>query len=221
MDQIFVSILRLVVRFLRSFTGSIKNQNRPHFEIERKYRISQEEFERLPVRLHTEGFVREDRVSMTDTFIPAEHEGETIRLREQISESGKTVTILTIKQWVDVAGGRERQEAESEGIDSTTRECLLALGRRLNSGKGDLLSYSKARTTYSAFKKRYPVIAAFDQVSGLGDYSGHYMEIEVLVNSESEVSRAREFVESFARELLGEEREMAMSYSEMLRRARV
>lgn len=225
MDQLFVRILHLLVRLLKRLsTTGCKEDKQPHFEVERKYRLSQDEFDTLPARLRQDGFVRAGRMIMTDTFLPAENDGELMRLRDEVSETGRSITILTTKRWVEVAGDRERKESESEGIDSTTRECLLSLGQRLQASTGkkkerELPSYTKERTTFSGYRDRFTVTVALDLASGLGEYSGTYLEVEVIVFSEQEVARARAFVEGFGKELLRDERQMAISYREMLMRS--
>lgn len=216
--DVFISILRWFLKQLAKLSSSDKSSS--HFEVEDKYPLRQNEFDSLPELLRRIGFRLASRVTMTDTFLPAEAKGEMIRIRDEVSlDDGRSVTILTLKRWVEVTGGeRVRKETESEGLDSTVRSCILALGRRLSDG--DLPSFSKERTTYSAKRDGYNVNVALDIVEGLGEYSGPYLEIEIIVNAEEEVARARTFIEGFVVELLGEMRERSISYQEMLRLSR-
>lgn len=216
--DVFIRILRWFLKRLAQLSAS--ETDRSQFEVEDKHPLRQNEFDSLPEHLRRIGFRLASRVTMTDTFLPAEAKGEMIRVRDEVSlDDGRSVTILTLKRWVEVTGGeRVRKETESEGLDSTVRSCLLALGRRLSDG--DLPSFSKQRTTYSARRDGYNVNVALDVVEGLGEYSGPYLEVEVIVKTEEEVAPARAFVEGFVVELLGEKRERSISYQEMLRLSR-
>lgn len=187
---------------------------RPHFEVERKYQISQTEFEMLPNRLRDLGFARSSKATITDTFVPAQKDGDMIRVRDEVTGEA-TRTVITLKEWEEVAGGRERRERESEPIDDVAKDCVVQLGRRLK--KGELMSFLKERTTYSGFRKRRNVTVALDIASGLGKFSGTYLEVEVIVERHDEVAAARTFVEDFVVELLGAKRENAISYMEMLK----
>ncbi|MBX9670100.1 MAG: CYTH domain-containing protein [Candidatus Obscuribacterales bacterium] len=199
--------------------GNVKKSTftRPHFEVERKYQISEAEFEKLPHRLRALGFARSSKATIADSFVPAEKDGDMIRVRDEVSGES-TKTVITLKEWEEVSGGRERKERESEPIDDVARDCVVALGRRLK--KGELMSFSKERTTYSGFRNRRNVTVALDIASGLGQYSGTYLEIEVIVERHDEVAAARAFVEDFVVELLGSKRENAISYMEMLKLSR-
>jgi adenylate cyclase class IV len=194
-----------------------KETAKPHFEVERKYPVSQEEFHKLPGRLRDLGFLRKSKATIVDTFLPAEKEGDMVRLREETTD-GLTVTVITLKEWVEVAGQRERKERESDPIDAVTKDCMLSLGRRLASEP--LMSFSKDRTTFSGHRDKRQVTVALDVASGLGDFSGTYLEVELIVERQEDVADARAFVESFVVELLGAERECAISYMEMLKRSR-
>ncbi len=195
---------------------NVKN-NRPHFEVERKYQLSREEFDGMPGRLRALGFSKSSDATILDTFLPAENDGDMIRVRDETSD-GVTVTVITLKEWIDVGGSRERKERESEPIDAISKEAFLALGRRL--ADSDLMSFSKERATFCGNRDKYRVTVALDQVSGLGRYSGTYLEIELIVERQEGVAEARSFVEKFAVELIGAEREFAISYMEMLKRSR-
>jgi adenylate cyclase class IV len=190
---------------------------RPHFEVERKYQLSREEFDGMPARLRALGFSKSSDATILDTFVPAEVDGDMIRVRDETS-NGATSTVITLKEWVDVDGRRERKERESDPIDSISREAFLALGRRL--ANADLMSFSKERATFRGYRDKFRVTVALDQVSGLGRYSGTYLEVELIVDRQEGVAEARSFVEKFAVEVIGAEREFAISYMEMLKRSR-
>ncbi|MDZ4837841.1 MAG: CYTH domain-containing protein [Candidatus Melainabacteria bacterium] len=197
--------------------ASAKDNSQPHFEVERKYGLSKEEFDGMPGRLRALGLSKKSDATILDTFIPAEIDGDMIRVRDETSNA-ITVTVITLKEWVDVDGSRERKERESGPIDTISRETFLALGRRL--AGTELMSFSKERATFSGYRDKRKVTVALDLVSGLGTYSGTYLEIELIVERQEDVAEARAFVEKFAVELIGSEREFAMSYMEMLKRSR-
>ncbi len=206
-----------LTRKFKKLAAASTRASRPHFEVERKYQLSRQEFDEMPRRLRALGFSKKTDATIVDTFVPAENEGDMIRVRDETVD-GLTTTVITLKQWVDVDGSRERKERESDPIDSIARESFLALGRRL--AASDLMSFSKERSSFGGYRDKYRVTVALDLVSGLGRYSGTYLEIEVIIESQEAVAAARAFVEKFARELIGSEREFAISYMEMLKRSR-
>lgn len=206
-----------LTRKFQKLVNAGTKEKRSHFEVERKYQLSREEFDRMPSRLRALGFSKKSCATIVDTFIPAENEGDMIRVRDETLD-GLTTSVVTLKQWVDVAGSRERKERESDPIDAIARETFLALGRRL--AGSELMSFSKERSAFRGYRDKRSVTVAVDLVSGLGQYSGTYLEIELIVERQEEVAEARAFVEKFAGELIGLEREFAISYMEMLKRSR-
>lgn len=214
--------MRLLVKFLfwlaRSLSGGSgakgKSDSSTQIEVERKYRISSEEFASLPGLLKREGFRFYRKQDMTDTFIPAKVESDMIRIRDLTSD-GCDSSVLTLKKWIDVEGERVRQERETESLDPVVRDCLLEMGSRL--ADDALLTISKKRDEFQAERNGKTVTVALDQVEGLGAYSGSYMEVEVLAKHKDDVKQALVCVEEFAELLLGEVRETAPSYKEMLR----
>ena len=215
--------MRLVVRFLfwlarklsgESSSAAGKGAEKSQFEVERKYRLASSEAESLPGKLMENGFRYFRKQVMTDTFIPAEEESDMIRVRD-LTEEGKSQIILTLKKWVMVEGERVRQEREVDSLDPVTRACLLSLGTRI--AKGDLISFSKTRVEYQKRVDGRVVTVALDDVEGLGANSGPYMEVEVLAKREEDVKQASAKVDETAEFLLGESREVASSYMEMLK----
>ncbi|MBZ0185141.1 MAG: CYTH domain-containing protein [Candidatus Obscuribacterales bacterium] len=213
--DILTGAIRWLLRLLKRLSLSKTKEVSFQFEVERKYRLSEKEMSDLPERLLAAGFGRATEVEITDTFIPAEVESDMIRIRDIVDRDGKS-TVLTMKTWVEVEGGREREERESEPFDELTRSCFLALGRRL--AGCDLLSFFKRRTEYRRREGRLLVTVALDQVEGLGEFSGPYLEVEVIANRQEIVVEARSLIEAVVRELLADaSREAAPSYMEMLR----
>lgn len=215
--DIFAEIIRWFFRQLKKLRRT--SEDTAHFEVERKFRITQAEYDSLPTLLKSKGFVKASPTEMTDTFIPTEKPEDLIRVRDETA-GGVTTTILTLKHWAEVAGNRERKENETKGIDSNTRGCIIALGKRLNKGE-ELLSYSKSRVPYEGKRDGCPVTVALDFAEGLGEHSGPYLEVEIIVIREEDVPEARKLISTISGELLGDgERPVALPYLEMLRKAR-
>jgi predicted adenylyl cyclase CyaB len=185
-----------------------------HFEVERKFSISENEYIALPEKLKKLGFVFVRRASMHDTFLPTMNAGDMSRIRvETIGDV--TTTVFTRKTWETVAGTRERKETPDEVLGVNTTAVLLELGRRLNGP--ELLSFSKVRNEYQRHADDLNVTVALDKAEDLGKYSGYYMEIEVLVTTNGEVEPARRCIDSLVATLLGEKRaDVQLSYMEML-----
>lgn len=216
---VFRSAFRQLPKMLRrAFGRKCGDCKKTHLEVERKFKISAEEFRALSARLLSQGFQLTGQVFMTDTFLPVQTEGDMMRIRVE-TMNDITKTILTRKQWVTVGGERERQETERETNDLASG-CLLELGERLTGGP--LPSFSKDRDMYSrlAEDEHHKIVVALDTAEGLGEYSGHYMEIELLVPVDGDVQAARRQIATLAASLLGEERPFEqLSYQEMLKRS--
>ncbi len=215
----FRSAFRQLPKILRRvFGSSCRDCKKSHLEVERKFKISDDEFRALSARLLSQGFQLTGQVFMTDTFLPVLTEGDMMRLRVE-TMNDITKTILTRKKWVVVGGEREREETEKE-TSELAAGCLLELGERL--AGGPLPSFSKDRDMYSrlAEDEHHKIVVALDTAEGLGDYSGHYMEIELLVPVDGDVQAARQQIATLAASLLGEERAFEqLSYQEMLKRS--
>ena len=203
----------LLVSWYRKRFG--RSAEKTHLEVERKYRLSPEEVSFLPEKIRSLGFVPASTVSMTDRFLPTAGEGDMVRVRDE-SESGAKRTLLTFKQWVGTQdGGRERQECEGQ-VGKLGRRLLLVLGCLVRGSR--LLSFSKERQLFDGSLGGRTVVVSIDNVGGLGDYSGFYLEVELLVPLAGDVSSAREAIFGLVVTLLGEEREMVkLSYQDMLK----
>lgn len=183
-----------------------------NFEVERKFRLHEHELPQFNERLTQMGFSKGRLIKMTDQFLPAKVKGEMLRIRDEVVGTASW-TLLTIKEWVNIAGGRERRETEAK-LSSLTRGFLLALGALLRGGT--LMSFSKLRQEHTAASLPQVVIT-IDNVSGLGEHSGYYAEIEVLVPQGGDIEAARAQIAQLARELFHEERkQVEMSYQQML-----
>jgi adenylate cyclase class IV len=196
----------------KSNPASAHHASTPNFEVERKYRLQDSELGAVREQLVQMGFSQGRLIAMTDQFLPVKVKGEMLRIRDEVVGS-ESVTLLTIKEWVNIAGGRERRETEGQ-LSDFTRRFLLALGGLLNGGK--LMSFSKQRQEHHS--AQLPgVVITLDDVSGLGKHSGRYAEIEVLVPQDGDVESARAQIAQLARTLFDEERApVEMSYQLML-----
>ncbi len=196
----------------KSDPASAHHASTPNFEVERKYRLQDSELGAVSEQLVQMGFSQGRLIAMTDQFLPVKVKGEMLRIRDEVVGS-ESVTLLTIKEWVNIAGGRERRETEGQ-LSAFTRRFLLALGGLLNGGK--LMSFSKQRQEHH--NAQLPgVVITLDDVSGLGKYSGRYAEIEVLVPQDGDVESARAQIAELARTLFNESRApVEMSYQLML-----
>ncbi|MBS1996301.1 MAG: CYTH domain-containing protein [Cyanobacteria bacterium SZAS LIN-2] len=189
------------------------NDKGTNFEVERKFRLKPEELDAVKQRLADMGFSLSQRIEMTDRFLPVKVDGEMLRVRDE-TVAGKTHTVLTMKEWVIVSGGKERSETEGH-LSPLSRAFLLFLGRLIR-GRA-LLQFSKLRLDHTSPGHAH-VIVALDEVEGLGVNSGHYAEIEVLVPQNGDVESARAEIVSLARRLFNEEREpVKQSYMDMLK----
>ena len=200
---------------IRSMGASAKPNQ---FEIERKYRLSLAEYNTLQSLLAERGFVHACKYSLTDTFLPAKNKGELIRVRDQKGSDG-TSSVLTLKSWVQVAGQREREEREVDPLDRLSRSVLIIFGRRV--ADQALLSYTKERQEFRANRDGLSVTAALDYTDQLGEFSGYYLEFEVIAHDSNDVERARATISKLVAEFLGsEERPTAPSYKDMLERSK-
>lgn len=211
----FVS--RIIPEVVKRQMKRMGQSGKAHFEVERKFAISDAEFKSLPATLRSRGFRPAGQAFMVDTFIPAAVEGDMIRLREE-TMNDKTHTVLTLKRWVQVAGNKEREETPDEVLSDVVRDCLIEVGTRLKGG--DLSHFSKDRDHFESLTEDgRKVVVTLDTTHGLGQYDGHYMEIELLVPVGGDVVAARQYIQDLAKDLLGDEREFVkLSYMEMLKR---
>jgi predicted adenylyl cyclase CyaB len=188
-----------------------------HYEVERKFALEAGEADALPGRIQQRGFTYAGTASMTDVFLPTAVDGEMLRVRkERIGDAPKR-TFLTFKQWVQTASGKERKETEREV--PLTVGALWKLAGRAISGE-PLLAFSKQRKLYHGRLGDAEAVISIDDVTGLGQFSGAYMEVEVLVPLDGDVVATKDKIYETVRELLGGERSEARSYMEMLKQSR-
>ena len=215
MKLVLHGLYSLVIYLLRIATQA---SEKSHLEVERKFRISAQDAMSLPARLPTKGFLPAGTVDMTDTFLPAKNEGDMIRIRRE-SEGSRRQILLTLKKWVVTSdGGKEREETEGS-ISGVVAVILMWLGRSLRGSS--LLSFSKRRQLFAGTLAGRQAVISVDTVSGLGSYSGTYLEIEVLVPVGEDVNGARESIYATAAQLLPDAEQVKQSYMDMLKLATV
>jgi adenylate cyclase class IV len=215
----------LALFVLRSESHKAKQaEDKAHLEVERKFRLFDGEIDDLDSRLPKCGFRPIGELTMTDTFLPALKDEDMIRIRVE-SEGELRRRVLTLKDWVMIDGERERREQEGEiGLLASL---VLRLVGRLVDGKPPL-SFSKVRRSYSSSLpgadsgSDVQVVVSVDRVTGLGVYSGAYLEVEIIVPVGGDVKSARERIRAEVFELLGEHRDFVpRSYLDMLKEATV
>jgi predicted adenylyl cyclase CyaB len=187
-------------------------------EVERKFSISGDEEERIISALTSLSFVLTHKENMTDIFLPSPREGEMMRVRQIVPDTKARAhkrIFITSKKWVRTNNGsKERQEAESE-ISPWLGALLVVAGRFINNAP--LLNYTKERLIYSGTYHGFACVASIDNTSGLGKYSGHYLEVEILVPANIDTSEAQKTVFALSQTLLNGERPyIEMSYKDML-----
>lgn len=204
-----------LVSLLQSAFGALVYRAAPpaHFEVERKFQLEKDEVPAIIDRLREQGFSPAGVVVMTDTFLPPPAKGEMLRVRDE-KMLGVWKTVFTRKSWRNTPdGGRERHECEREATP-LLRALVLLVARMIC---GDLPSFTKERRLFEDRIGEHEVIISVDQVSGLGKYSGNYLEVEVIVPMGGDTSSARDKVYSVASRLFGAERaDVRTSYQEML-----
>jgi predicted adenylyl cyclase CyaB len=206
----------LLVTLLQNAFGALvyRAANPAHFEVERKFHLKQHEVSTVTDRLREQGFSPAGVVIMTDTFIPPPAKGEMLRVRDE-RVMGQWKTVFTRKSWVTTSdGGKERRECE-RSVSPFLRAVVLLVARLIC---GDLASFTKERKLFEGNAGEFNVVISVDQVSGLGQYSGNYLEVEVIVPLDEDTSKARDTIFAVAARLFGSERDdVRQSYQEMLR----
>lgn len=189
-----------------------------HLEVERKFSISAQEAESLPLRLRELEFRPIGSVIMTDTFLPPRQKGEMLRIRDEIV-AGNIRSLFTLKSWVHMKnGGKERQESEAE-VSSLLRTLAIVFGRFV-CGR-ELLNFSKERALFEGKLNGRRAEVCIDRVSGLGQFSGHFLEVECIVQLGQDPSEAGSAIFKFVETLFGSAREdIKRSYLEMLELSR-
>lgn len=185
-----------------------------HFEVELKFKINESEAEHLRDLLPANGFSYTTTVSMSDTFLPSLVDGEIMRIRQERDDSGQSTTLFTVKQWVKTRIGKTRKEAES-AVPSALALIFLVIGRVLN-GKS-LLGFAKKRQLFEGTVNTDKLVISIDEVFGLGEFSGWYLEAEILVPLDKDPADYEQPILEQVQSLLGQGKmPVKRSYRDML-----
>lgn len=206
-------VLKTLQAFFAWFVQS--KAKKGHLEVERKFPINEQEAESLPMKLRELGFKPDGSLHMADTFIPPREAGEMMRVRDERS-SGGVKTVFTLKSWVDTAdGGRERKESETV-VGPLLRTIVVMLARKASSQ--ELLTFSKDRALFSGKSDGKDVVVSVDRVSGLGQFSGNYCEVECLVPVGDNPSSAQSCIYDLVEKIFGSSKpDEKRSYLDMLK----
>jgi adenylate cyclase class IV len=206
------ALLRLLRAAFRAYVSS--QTDKGHLEVERKFHLSVEEARRLPSVLEAQSFKSIGLAVMSDSFLPGLIPGEMLRVREEQIDSAALQTIFTFKQWVKSEHGMERQETERT-VRPSVAALWLCVGRLLNGGP--LLSFSKNRHLYEGQLDGAACIVSIDDVHGLGEFSGWYLEVELIVPLGENPRPFSDRILPFVQCILGESRAAeSRSYRDML-----
>ena len=210
---IVLTVLRMVLCWFVQ-----RSTQKGHLEVERKFKLALPELEQLPIRLRELGLKPSGSVTMTDTFIPPKRKGEMVRIRDEMT-SGSARSIVTLKSWAYLPDG-SKERLESEAIISPLVRTLAIIAGRYATAR-ELLSFSKERALYEGSVGPRHMVVSIDRVSGLGQYSGHFMEVETIVPLGDDPSPARADIYNLAEKIFGTPREdVKNSYMEMLELSR-
>lgn len=208
---------RTMLQWMRAAFSAFVSQQAggAHYEVERKFRLQDvTEALNLNKSLLSLGFVSAGLATMSDSFLPGALPGEMLRIRREQIDGGSVHTIFTFKQWVETSSGTERQETERT-VQATIASIWLVVGRLLNGGP--LLGFSKKRHLYDGKLDGMDCVVSVDDVEGLGQYSGWYMEVEVLMPLGEETAHVRERILALTEQIIGEPRaDERRSYRDML-----
>ncbi|HEY9793409.1 MAG TPA: CYTH domain-containing protein [Candidatus Obscuribacterales bacterium] len=207
---------QIIQQWLRSaFRRFVRTSADPgHMEIERKFFQTQQEASQLAEKLKERGFKYIGTALMSDTFLPSAVQGEMLRVRQERMDLQEARTILTFKQWVKTATGKERRETERD-VPPVIGLFWLLVGRF--AAGHPLLGFSKRRQLYEGKLNATDAVVSIDEVSGLGVYSGWYLEIEVLQPLGTDSTLLEQQINLLANELFDTGRQPIMrSYRDML-----
>lgn len=205
-----------VVRQVLLRVVTLPHENKGHLEIERKFSLLKVSAAAVIERLKDERFYFSGSLVSTDWFIPSPVRGEMLRLRREYKD-GVESYVLTVKHWVATADdGRERIEHERQ-IRPITFYLLLYAGKFATGFR--LPTFRKSRDLYTGELEGKRAVAAIDEATGLGEYSGPYLEIEVLAPRRSPSKAVQSAIFRLAEQVAPEAPEVQQSYQEMLERS--
>lgn len=185
-------------------------------EVERKYRLSDDQFADLLAGLEsTYYFGDRSEVRQHDIYLPPRSDSESLRLRAE-TRNGAVRYYLIVQSDVKSTGGGEKSQISTE-IDSLVFESLHDLGRRLSAD--ELPEINKQRHLFHGEREGWLMRVCLDKLEDLGDYSGHYLELETLCSDTQEVEGAVAVLTGLAVEIVGNDgKPLDMNYLDMYRK---
>jgi hypothetical protein len=205
-----------------------KKGAKAHFEVERGYEISPEVYASLGAKLESAGFKLESTSVITDTLLSTEKKGDTHRVRRQQFVGCRKPVIRfehTYKSHPKMPKGTHVRLEQDPEITAAEAEELLT--RYTHETCAPLPVYSKLRRAYVGKWKKVQFTVALDLALGLGHYSGHNVEFEVLIPVDTasveevqrdideyapEIEEVEGKIVRFARRLLGDDMQPTISY---------
>lgn len=177
----------------------MKKEAQKLLEIERKYRLANQQKAKIESYLQANGFKPASKYKLTDTLLPVTSDGHNLRLRVQTSEDNeKESCLLTFKEMIESGNGKVERLEQEEEIGPVAKHALLYLAKQVCESP---LSYTKQRSEYKGQFKGSTISIVFDQVDDLGRFSGLYMEVEVMVSSIDLAKSANNLLDSFVQQL--------------------
>lgn len=193
-----------------------------HLETEKGYRISSVEHGKLKSGLPARGFAFLKKSRITDFVAPSQDQ-VTRRMRiENIMQASDGITgIRCIRCYKNHpikgrSGRNVRMEDEKCVKPATALAFVLNVIDELDA---PVPYYSKMRWLYRGVYEGLEMTISLDHATGIGAFSGCYIEIETLMplsSSKAEVRNVLRIIEKLAVELLGGKRKEKISYRKML-----
>jgi len=185
-------------------------------EVERKYKLGADKFADLLAGLEsTYYFGDRAELAQHDFYLPARSESEYLRLRVE-TKNGEVRYYLICQADLNAGNGGEKSQITSE-IDALVFESLRDMAARLSTEK--LPEIKKERHLFHGERDGWLMRVCLDKLEECGEYSGHYLELETLCSTASEVPGAVDVVTGLAREIVGDDgKPLELSYLDMYRK---
>jgi len=212
LQPVFNVLFRTFLRWVGSGGEAVDR-----LEVERKYSLKHQNQKKLREEIEFAGFTYWCKAHMQDWFVPTRDKGELIRIRREEIDK-QAVHILTIKNWAaTVDGGRERLERERR-LSSTVSFALL-LAYRLMHGEQPLM-LEKTRELYKGTLGDRNAVVSIDKTEDLGRFSGSYMEVEVMAETQEETKQIEKSIEDFVLIIADKAVPVKESYKDLLELSR-
>jgi adenylate cyclase class IV len=199
--------------------------NDTHFETEKGFRISKGEYKQLRSLLPTLGFAFVKKSLITDFVVPTNGE-TTRRIRieniKQSSDGATGVFCLRCQKRHPIKGASGKHVREETEESVVPEAALSYILESVNELGAPIPYYSKKRWNFHGRFSDCDTTISLDHATGIGTYSGYYIEIEVVLPLSSErndIEHVLKTIEQLAAQLLHESRPAKVSYRKMLMRS--